>query len=135
MPRKPTIFRKVPADQIVLRVPREFRDAIDVRQLKHRCYTVIAFPGGQGPGYSPAMADSRALGRVLPGLDGSEPIVVVASNFTVEALAMIDQKSGHAFRRSHHHWSDASWAHIHDRIGEPLAKAFPSAPPAPPAGR
>ncbi len=133
MAKKPTIFRKVPPDQIIRRVPAEFRDAIDVRQLKQPLYTVIAFAGSQGSS-SGAMADSRALHRVLPAIEDPEPIVVVAYNFTTEAVAMIEQMEGHAFRRHGSTWTDASWASLHAVTQEPLSKALTKSRPQAPAG-
>ena len=114
MPLKASIFHRVPAADIANRVPREFRDFVNVRQLKGALYTVISYPGMRGE--SSSIVDSKVLAKALKKAQAKpEPIVAVAHTFTAEARSLLARSNATGFA-SHDvlHWTDASHARIRD---------------------
>ena len=108
---KANIAMNVPSDQVQLKIPHEFRSAVDQRILRHGPYTVIAFPGMRGE--SSSIVDSGAITRALAKVEGtSGAIVAVAHSFTAEARAILDQRGALSFNTSDFFWTDESLARI-----------------------
>jgi hypothetical protein len=114
MSLKATIFHRVPASEIPNRVPREFRDFVNVSQLKGALYTVISYPGMRGE--SSSIVDSKVLAKALQKAQAKpEPIVAVAHSFTAEARSLLAEVNAIGFaRHDAFHWTDESYARIRD---------------------
>ena len=96
------------------RVPHEFSDLIDLKQLPEPIYTLIAYPGMRGAGTS--IVDSKSISKAIAkAASGEKPMVAVAHGFTEEALDVIRANGAVAFSQSDFHWTDQSFAGIRDR--------------------
>lgn len=110
---RPSISRNVPASEVPLRVSPEFRDAVDRRQLNRGSYTVISFPGMRGE--SSSIVNSKTLSKALSKSATSEPIVVVAHNFTAEARELLAGLNAQCFFTSDFFWTDERLAFIRNK--------------------
>ena len=111
---KANIAKNVPCEQVQLKIPHEFRSAVDLRMLRHGPYTVIAFPGMRGE--STSIVDSGAIHRALVKVEGTaEVIVAVAHSFTAEARAILDQRGAVSFNTSDFFWTDEALASIRSK--------------------
>ena len=110
MALRANISKNVPSDQVTLKVPHEFRAAIDARMLDAGPYTVVAFPGMRGE--SSSIVDSALLSKIFAGLESGGALVVVAHNFTAEARELLHQRGALHFSQNDFFWSDASLARI-----------------------
>ncbi len=113
MSLKASISKHVRADNIVKRVPQEYLDTIDLKRLVKDDYTLVCFPGMRNN--STSIVDSKTLERALKKVKGTQNVIVVAHNFTLQALSLIGELNAIAYRKSYHHWSDESWAGIRDK--------------------
>lgn len=113
MPLKASIRKHVPAADVKNCAAREFRDYIDLGQLREPRYTVICYPGMRGE--STSIVDSKTILKALAKIEaGLEPVVAIAYSFTSEALEVLDALNAIVFRRSDYFWSDESWAAVRD---------------------
>ena len=108
---KASIARSVPADQVALKVPHEFRRVVDQRRLDAGPYIVIAFPGMKSS--SASIVDSKTLSRALASIESeSGTVVAVAHDFTMEARDMLAQRSAILFSDHEFSWTDESLANV-----------------------
>ena len=72
---------------------------------------ILENPGMRGE--SSSIVTSKAISRVLTRATArGQPLVVIAHNFTAEALKLLEAHGAVVFSRSDHFWSDASYAAI-----------------------
>jgi hypothetical protein len=76
-------------------------------------YTVIAFPGMRGE--SSSIVDTPAMVKALEKVAPSEPVVVIAHDFTAEVRAALEQLNAVFFSRRDTGWTDESWRAIRDK--------------------
>ena len=113
MALKPAISHRVPPSDVLRKLSKEFHEFVDLGRLRDETYTVIAFPGMRGE--STSIVDSRVLSKALARCDlESEKAVVVAHNFTREALDNLNERGAIYFSRSDSYWTDESWRHVRD---------------------
>ena len=111
------IHRNVPANEVVNRVPGEFRQRLAIERLDLPAYTVVCVPGQRRS--STTIIDSPTSAKVIEAANGGvQPLVFVAHAFTTEALAMLQAR--HAITIVVHSseiftWTDDSWAQVRDR--------------------
>ena len=115
MPLKATISKNVDADEVADKAPREFQPFIDTGRLTGGPYTVIAFPGMRGE--SSSIVDTPSMARALDKAGGSQPVVVIAHDFTAEVRNMLGQLKAVFFFRRDTGWTDESWRAIRDKPG------------------
>lgn len=107
MALKANIRRHVPVTKVQSCAASEYHDCIDHRRLKEPFYTVICYPGGA----SSYIVDSKTMGKALDKMGAcQEPVVVIAHDFTSEALELLDALNAVVFRQRDWFWSDESWA-------------------------
>jgi hypothetical protein len=111
---KPNIFHGVAASEVARKLPHEFQGMVDTHRLQDDPYTVIAFPGMRGE--STSVVDSKTLSKILiKAQTRNEPLVVVAHNFTSEAVGLLSQFNAVYFFKSDYFWSDERLFSIRDK--------------------
>jgi hypothetical protein len=115
MSLKPIIHHRVAVESVANRVANEYRSVIDASRLTQPLYTVLSYPGMQGE--SSSIVNSKSASKALAKAQSQgDPIVAVAHNFTSEALELLQSHGAIVFRMRDHHWSDASYASLCDKI-------------------
>ena len=111
---KARIATNVAPEQVTLKVPAEFKSAIDARRLDQGPYIVVAFPGMRGE--SSSIVDSAVLSRALAKVAGEPGTnVAVAHEYTAEARALLDQRGALRFNSREFYWTDESLANIRNK--------------------
>ena len=117
MPLKPKIYYSVPGLSISKRVATEFRDIIDINLINNDIFTLIAFPGMKGESSSIVSSKTikKALKKALDNNKNNEKIVVVAHNFTDEAINILCDIKAIVFSKRDYYWSDESLRRISEK--------------------
>ncbi len=107
-----SVFRNVPSTEVSKKIG-EYKDLLNIARLDDTLYTVVCFPGMKG--HSTSIIDSKTLTKALNKCEPStDPIIVVAHDFTLEARSIMAEKQIVAIFKSDFGWTDERWAHIRD---------------------
>ncbi|WP_299874440.1 hypothetical protein [uncultured Cocleimonas sp.] len=112
MAQKPKIFESVLKEDIEKKLPREFKKLINFTLLKNSKYSIICYPAMQNN--STTIVNSRSLTKALQKVK-SKSILIIAHNFTEEAVVLSKEGDITLFSQSDFFWTDESIGNIRNK--------------------
>lgn len=111
---KPNIYESIPGLSIPKRVATEFKDLIEIKRIENKTFTLLAFPGMKGE--SSSIVNSKTIKKALSKIKNkNERVVVIAHNFTDEAVEILNEIEAIIFSKRDFHWTDESLKGIREK--------------------
>jgi hypothetical protein len=99
-----TVLGRFEVDRISAIVPPDYRGLIRAVVRGQEPYTVVLFPHDRDD-----VVTSAPVRRALASIGAGERVLAVGSNFTVEAIALLDERKAAIARLGEFYWTDESY--------------------------